>query len=151
MAGLNEVAVANPYSWFPERREAADLVTVTADNRMIATPYPKYLNAVMDVDMSAAVIVTDAETARERRPCAGRASPTCGDGPTPARSGTCRRGRRSTDPPPSRGASDRRSATAGISADEIGAFDLYACFPSSVEVSRDALGVRARGPASVSP
>ena len=33
---------------------------------MISTPYPKYLNAVMDVDMSAAVIVTDAETARER-------------------------------------------------------------------------------------
>ena len=64
MAGLNSVAAGNPYSWFPERRDADELVTVTADNRMIATPYPKYLNAVMDVDMSAAVIVTDAETAR---------------------------------------------------------------------------------------
>ncbi len=30
---------------------------------MIYFPYPKYVNAVMDVDMGAAVIVTDAATA----------------------------------------------------------------------------------------
>ena len=37
---------------------------MSADNRMIFHPYPKYVNAVMDVDMAAAVIVTDAATAR---------------------------------------------------------------------------------------
>ena len=39
-------------------------MTVTPDNRMIHFPYPKYLTAVMDVDMAAAFIVTDAATAR---------------------------------------------------------------------------------------
>jgi acetyl-CoA C-acetyltransferase len=33
---------------------------------------------------------------------------------------------------------------AGLGADDIGGFDLYACFPSSVEVARDSFGI-ARG------
>ncbi len=139
MAGLNEVAVANPYSWFRERREASDLVTVTGDNRMIATPYPKYLNAVMDVDMSAAVIVTDAQTARE-------------SGLAPD-SVAYLRGRadasevwylsQRTEIHRSPALEDcfiSALGQAGISAEEVSAFDLYACFPSSVEVSRDAFG-----------
>ena len=32
---------------------------------MVSFPYPKYMNAIMDVDMAAAVIVTDAATAQQ--------------------------------------------------------------------------------------
>ncbi len=140
MAGLNEVAVANPYSWFPERRDARELVTVTPDNRMIATPYPKYLNAVMDVDMSAAVIVTDAETARQ-------------EGLAPDAVAYLRGWADASEvwylsertevhrSPALEGCFSSALGTAGLSADDISSFDLYACFPSSVEVSRDAFGV----------
>ena len=35
---------------------------------------------------------------------------------------------------------------AGISIDEVGAFDLYSCFPSSIEAALDALGLEAGDP-----
>ena len=65
MDGFNAVAAANPLSWFPTRRHGDELTTATPENRMVCFPYPKYLNAVMDVDMGAAVLVTDAATARD--------------------------------------------------------------------------------------
>jgi acetyl-CoA C-acetyltransferase len=140
MAGLNAVAASNPYSWFPERRSADELMTVTPDNRLISTPYPKYLNAVMDVDMSAAVIVTDAETAR----AAGMAPDSLGylRGWADANDVWYLSERPDVSKSP---ALDLCVATAlgaaGLGADDLEGFDLYACFPSSVEVSRDAFGV----------
>ena len=35
----------------------------------------------------------------------------------------------------------RALATAGLTVDEVGAFDLYACFPASIEVARDSFGI----------
>jgi acetyl-CoA C-acetyltransferase len=140
MAGLNAVAVANPYSWFPERRDADELMTVTAENRLISTPYPKYLNAVMDVDMSAAVIVTDAATARA-------------SGVAPEAVGYLRGWADANDvwylserPDVSRSpalelCAETAFAAAGLGPDDLSGFDLYACFPSSVEVARDSFGV----------
>ncbi|HWU81600.1 MAG TPA: acetyl-CoA acetyltransferase, partial [Caulobacter sp.] len=54
---FTKVAAANPHAWFPTERSAEDLVTVTDRNRMIGFPYPKYLNAIMEVDQSAAVLI----------------------------------------------------------------------------------------------
>jgi len=140
MAGLNAVAVANPVSWFPARRDATQIMTVTPENRMICHPYPKYVNAVMDVDMAAAVVVTDAATARQwglgpdevaylsgwadahdlwylsERPVIHR-SPALAE---------CAR---------------RALESAGLAMDEVEGLDLYACFPSSVEVARDSFGI----------
>jgi acetyl-CoA C-acetyltransferase len=140
MAGLNEVAVANPYSWFPERRDAVELVTVTKDNRMIATPYPKYLNAVMDVDMSAAVIVTDAETARERGIAPDAVAYLRGWADASEVWYLSQRAEVHRSPA-LESCFGSALGTAGVTLDEISAFDLYSCFPSSVEVSRDAIGV----------
>jgi len=41
------------------------LTTVTPSNRMVAFPYPKYLNAIMEVDQSAGVLVASVAKARE--------------------------------------------------------------------------------------
>jgi acetyl-CoA C-acetyltransferase len=140
MARFNEVAAANPVSWFPTRRDAQEIMTVTADNRMIYWPYPKYVNAVMDVDMAAAIVITDAATARSwgvaqddvaylsgwadahdlwylsQRPVLHR-SPALAE---------CAR---------------RVLDSAGVTMDQIGGLDLYACFPSSVEVARDSFDI----------
>ncbi len=140
MAGLNAVAAANPYSWFGVRRDAAELVTVTPDNRMISTPYPKYLNAVMDVDMSAAVIVTDAETARANGLAPDTVVYLRGWADASEVWYLSQREEVQRSPALER-CFGSALATAGLSSDEISAFDLYSCFPSSVEVSRDALGV----------
>jgi acetyl-CoA C-acetyltransferase len=142
MAGLNAVAVANPHSWFPERRSAEEIMAVTADNRLIFDPYPKYVNAVMDVDMGAAVILTDAQTARDWGLGPDEVAYVTGwadakdiwflsERPALERTGALE-------------ACARQATTmAGIGVEDIGAFDLYSCFPSSIEVARDSIGVPA--------
>ncbi len=58
------VAAGNPNAWFPVARTAEEIVATSPENRMIAFPYTKYLNAVMAVDMAAALILTTPPTAR---------------------------------------------------------------------------------------
>ena len=65
MDDFNAVAADNPYSWFPTRRDATEIATPTPENRWVCFPYPKFLNANNDVDMAAALIETDAQTARD--------------------------------------------------------------------------------------
>jgi len=142
MAGFNAVAAANPQSWFPTRRSAEEIMTVTPDNRMICYPYPKYVNAVMDVDMAAAVIVTDAATARQWGLAPDEVAYLGGwadahdiwylsERPVLHRS------------PALAECAARVLATAGLTMDEVEGLDLYACFPSSVEVARDSFGIAA--------
>jgi acetyl-CoA C-acetyltransferase len=145
MARFNAVAAANPGAWFPVRRDAEELTGVKAANRMICWPYPKYLNAVMNVDMAAAVIVTDAATAREWGLAPDEVAYVAGwadakevwflsERPEVHRS------------PALAACTSSALATAGLDAREIDAFDLYACFPSSIEVARDTLGLAVADP-----
>ncbi len=145
MARFNAVAAANPLSWFPTRRDAGEIMTVTPDNRMIYFPYPKYVNAVMDVDMGAAVIVTDAATARSWGLGADEVAYLAGwadahdlwylsQRPVLHRS-------------PALAECARRALdSAGVTMDEVEGLDLYACFPSSVEVARDSFDIAADDP-----
>jgi acetyl-CoA C-acetyltransferase len=140
MARFNAVAVANPVSWFATPRDAQEIMTVTPDNRMIYSPYPKYVNAVMDVDMGAAIIVTDAATAREWGLGAEDVAYLSGwadahdlwylsERPVLHRS------------PALTECARRALDSAGITMDELQGLDLYACFPSSVEVARDSFAI----------
>jgi acetyl-CoA C-acetyltransferase len=141
MESLNAVAAKNPNSWFPTRRTAEELTDETPENRMISTPYPKYLNAVMDVDMAAAVIVTDAQTARDAG--LGPESVAYVKGWADAYDVWFLSERPAVDRSPAL----ERCVTAalgaaGITADEIAGFDLYSCFPSSIEAARGSFGIR---------
>jgi acetyl-CoA C-acetyltransferase len=140
MERFNAVAAANPRSWFPTRRSASEITTVTADNRMICFPYPKYCNAVMDVDMGAAVVVTDAATAR----AAGLGPDDVAyiGGWADAHEVWYLSQRTQVHTAPALEACvDGALDGAGVTAAEVGAFDLYACFPSSIEVARDSIGL----------
>jgi acetyl-CoA C-acetyltransferase len=140
MDRCNAVAAANPHSWFPARRDAAELTTVSAENRMICWPYPKYLNAVMDVDMAAAVIVTDAATAREWGLGADDVAYVAGW--ADAKEVWYLSQRPEVHRSPALAACTASAlASAGLDAGEVDGFDLYGCFPSSIEVARDTLGV----------
>jgi acetyl-CoA C-acetyltransferase len=63
-APFTKVAAANPYAWFPIERSAEELITVSQQNRMVGFPYPKYLNAIMEVDQSAGVLIASVKAAR---------------------------------------------------------------------------------------
>lgn len=62
---FTKVASENPYSWFPTFRSPEEISTPTEKNRFVGYPYTKYLNAVIEVDMAAAVVMTSVGKARE--------------------------------------------------------------------------------------
>ncbi len=145
MDRFNAVAAANPLSWFGTRRDGTEITTATPDNRMICFPYPKYCNAVMDVDMGAAVIVTDAATARAWG--LGPDEVAYVGGWADAHEVWYLSEREQVHTAPGLVACARSAlGSAGVTMDDVGAFDLYACFPSSIEVARDSFGLAADDP-----
>jgi acetyl-CoA C-acetyltransferase len=141
LAPMTQVAAANPHAWFPIARSAEEIATPTPANRMVAFPYTKYMNAVLEVDQGAAVIVCSRARARalgvpeerlvawwgggdaREEPWAVVERPDLARAPGIARAG---------------GAA---LAEAGLAIDEIELLDLYSCFPCAVQLARDALGI----------
>jgi acetyl-CoA C-acetyltransferase len=139
-AGLSQVAADNPYAWFPQARTADEIITVTPENRMVSFPYPKFMNAIMEVDQAAALIMTSVAGAQQLGippdrwvyvwGCADAVDiwyfserPDLHSSPALASAGR------------------RALEMAGLTIDEIDWFDLYSCFPCAVEMACDALGI----------
>src|SRR5262249_48290922 len=57
LAPMTAVAAQNPLAWFRRERTVDELITATPDNRMLGSPYTKYMVSVMDVDMAAALVL----------------------------------------------------------------------------------------------
>ncbi|MBI1197176.1 MAG: acetyl-CoA acetyltransferase [Phenylobacterium sp.] len=139
-AAFTAEAARNPEAWFPIQRSAEELVTVSEKNRMIGFPYPKLLNAIMEVDQSAGVIVASAAKARALgvpedkwvylHGCADAAD---------LWHPLDRQNFHSS--PAMRLTGKRALEMAGVSLDDIALFDLYSCFPVAVEIGAEELGL----------
>lgn len=140
LAPMTEIAAGSPHAWFPVARSAAEIIEAGPGNRMVGYPYTKYMVAVMDVDMAAAVIVAT----HERADALG----------IPADRRVYLRGwSYATDPvlvaarpemwrsPAMAAAAAEALRGAGIGIDDVGHLDLYSCFGSSLNFACDALGV----------
>lgn len=139
-APFTKVAASNPYAWFQKERSAGELVTVTDANRMVGFPYPKYLNAILQVDQSAALVLASYEKAV----LLGVAPEKmvflhgCADvneiwNPID---------RVNYHSSPAMALAGREAlAMAGCKIDGIDAFDLYSCFPIAVELACKELGI----------
>lgn len=140
MARYSEVAVRNPYSWFPEPRSAEQIRTVDENNRWVCFPYPKLMNAIMEVDQAAAVIVTsEAEADRLGVPASRRVAFLGGAKAVDAWTPTERLD--FTSSPAYRAAAKRAMELAGVDLGGIDCFDLYSCFPAVVELATQELGL----------
>jgi acetyl-CoA C-acetyltransferase len=147
MARYSEVAVRNPLSWFPEPRTAEEIRRVDARNRWIGFPYPKFMNAIMEVDLGAAAIVTSESMAdrlgidpAKRVHFLGGAS---------AQDGWSAAERVDLASSPAYAAAARAAqAHASIGVADVDLFDLYSCFPCAVEFALDALGLPTTDPRS---
>ncbi|MDP9238353.1 MAG: acetyl-CoA acetyltransferase [Chloroflexota bacterium] len=139
-ASFSAVAAKNPHAWFREARTAHEIATPGPDNRYIGFPYPKYMNAIIDVDQGAALLLTSVAEARrvgipeERWVYLWG----CGDA-TDHWYVTERVDYHSS--PAIRAAGQRALSMAGTTIDDIRHFDIYSCFPSAVQISRDMLGI----------
>ncbi|MDZ7882277.1 MAG: acetyl-CoA acetyltransferase [Mycobacterium sp.] len=63
-APFSEIAAENPLSSSPVQRSVDELVTVTAENRMICDPYPRLMVARDQVNQGAAVLIMSVAAAR---------------------------------------------------------------------------------------
>ena len=144
-APFTRVAAGNPEAWFPTERSAEELVTVTPANRMIGFPYPKFLNAIMDVDQSAGVLITSLARARELGVAEDRMVflHGCADA-NDIWNPIERQDFHSS--PAMRLTGEQALDMAGISVAEVAAFDLYSCFPSAVQVGAESLGLSLEDP-----
>jgi len=139
-AGLSRVAAANPYAWFRTERSAAEIARVSEQNRIIAFPYPKLMNAIIDVDQAAAVLMTSVGMARALGVPRERwvYLQGCGD----AHDLWFVSERRDYASSPAIAAAGAQAlAMAGAGIGEIDLFDLYSCFPSALQLAMDALGI----------
>lgn len=140
-APFTETAAKNPYAWFPVRRSAAELVTPTAENRMIAFPYTKYLNAVLETDQAAGVLLMSAGAARELGIAEDRWLYWWGGAYTKERAWFVSERPDLSQAPAMAECARRTLASANVTIDEIDRIDFYSCFPVAVQSAAESYGV----------
>lgn len=139
MGPFSEVAAGNPHAWFRDRLSPEQIATPGPDNRLTAEPYTKRMNAFLQVDQAAAMVMTSYGRARAlgladqavfvwsvadaHDVWFPSARPDLGASPAIA------------------AAAQAALGTAGVGVDDLAMFDLYSCFPSAVQIAADALGV----------
>ncbi len=136
---FSAVAARNPHAWFAEEKSADEIATVTPDNRWIGFPYTKAMNANLDTDQAAAVIVCSVEAARSAGvPEDKWVFPWSG---ADANDHWFVSERENLHSSPAIAACGRAAfGLAGVGPDDVGHVDLYSCFPSAVQIGAQELG-----------
>jgi acetyl-CoA C-acetyltransferase len=140
MAAMSTVAATNPHAWRPVALDAATVGTATPENRYVGWPYTKHEVAVMDVDMSAALLLATAEKADALGVAEDRRFYLIGWAYAQDPDSIAERGDLSRSAA-MKVVGNHAMQSAGIGLDDVDAFDLYSCFPSSVRLTCDALGL----------
>jgi acetyl-CoA C-acetyltransferase len=137
---LSAVAAENPYAWFRAARAPDEIATPGPSNRMIGFPYPKLMNAIIEVDQAAAVLMTSVAEARALGIPRDRWVYLRGTGQAHDRWFVSERVDY-TSSPAIREAGRQALDAAGITIDRVDHLDLYSCFPAAVQIGRDMLGI----------
>jgi acetyl-CoA C-acetyltransferase len=143
-APFTRVAAKNPYAAAPVERTAAELVTVTERNRMIAEPYPRFLVSRDQVNQGAAAVVMSLAAARRLGVPEERWVFLHGHADTFERELMKR-----TDlsrAPSAVQAAEEALAMAEVAVEDLATIDLYSCFPVAVSNVADGLGLAADDP-----
>jgi acetyl-CoA C-acetyltransferase len=150
MEPLTRAAAANPHAWFPVARSAEELTKPSAENRMIAFPYPKYLNAVIETDQAAALLLCSEDAARRLGAAQGRLVYWWGGGHAVEDPWFATERPDFAACPALGRAAHGALAEAGVALDDVALFDLYSCFPVALEMACEALGIAEDDPRGLS-
>lgn len=141
MAPATEVAASHPdLAWFPMRATARELSEPTPGNRMIAEPYTKRMNAIIEVDQASAFLLCSVEAAEAAGIPRDRWVFPLGvadlnDVFYPLERPELHRS------PAIETAGRALFEAVGCDLDDVSRFDFYSCFPVAVEISATALGL----------
>jgi acetyl-CoA C-acetyltransferase len=143
-APFTRVASANPHAMSRTVLDATAIATVSAENRIVADPFPRRTVARDQANQGAAVLIASVRKARELGVPEDRWVYLHGGADVAERTPFERRDLAAY---PAAGLAARRALeVAGRRADEIALFDLYSCFPVAVTSVRAELGVAADDP-----
>lgn len=140
-AGFSRVAETNPYAWRRDTFTAAEITTPTPENRMIGFPYTKRMVSNPDVDMASGTIICSVERARSLGVSSDRW--------VFLRAGTDGKDRMMSErldfhsSPAIGTAGNRALQLAGVHIDQVDHLDIYACYPSAVQLAMRELAVAA--------
>ncbi|MBJ7337461.1 acetyl-CoA synthetase [Mycolicibacterium sp.] len=140
MSRMSVTAAANPHAWRQTALDARTVGTATAENRYVGWPYTKHEVAVMDVDMSAALLLATAAKADALGVAEDHRLYLSGWGYAEDPASVAAR----TDMSRSVAmavAGSHALSSADITLDDVDVFDLYSCFPSSLRLACDAVGL----------
>jgi len=140
MSRLSAVAAKNPYAWFQQERTPEEIIAVSAANRNTALPYTKLMNAMLMVNQSAALIVTSEQEAKKMGVTEDKPIYMHGYGEAADHWHVLTRENYYSSPA-IRIIADKIFTETTCTPDDIDFFDLYSCFPSSVQITRDMLGL----------
>ena len=147
-ASFAHIAADNPYAWFRDGKSAERIATVSHDNRLVAFPYTKYMNAILNVDQTAAIIMTSVGEARRLGIPESKWVYLLGCADATDLWYVTDRVNYSSSPAIQR-AGQRALEAAGVTIDQIDQIDLYSCFPAAVQIARDMLGIPEDDPRSL--
>lgn len=140
MAAMTPIAAMNPHAWTPLELTVEQVQSPSPDNRYVGWPYTKHEVSVMDVDMAAALLVTTAAKADALGIATDKrvylASSVYAEDPA----GVAERADMAASAA-MRITGRTALRAAGIDLSDVSCFDLYSCFPSSLTLATDALGL----------
>ena len=139
-SSFSTVAANNPNAWMRKPHSAQEIAETGPNNPMISYPYTRLMNANAQVDMAAGVILCSLATARsngipEEKLVYLHAATEANDDLFLSNRQEFHRS------PAVRIAGNRLLELAEKNIEEINYFDLYSCFPSSVQVAADELSI----------
>lgn len=139
-ARFSAVAAANRHAWFPRERSAEEIAHEGPDNRMVGFPYTKYLNAIIQVDQAAAVILTSTAKADELGIPHQRRVYLHGCSDASERWNPLDRVNYWSSPAIGLCA-EKAFGMAGKTPADMALFDIYSCFPSAVQIACAEIGI----------
>lgn len=119
---------------------------MTPQNRMISFPYPKYLNAVLNTEQAAGMIICSAAKARAMGIPEDKWVYWLGGANSQERAWWPSERPDFTQCPSMKDTHVSALKNAGVSLKQVNHFDFYSCFPVAVEMACDMLGLDVEDP-----
>jgi len=137
---FSKVAAQSKHAWYPIERSAKEISTASKENRYVGWPYTKFMNAMNQINQSAAILMTSVGTAIEMGVPEEQWVFLHGCADTTEKWNVTERVDYSSSPA-IRVLGQQVFDMANKSINDMDFVDIYSCFPSAVQIARDELGI----------